>query len=127
MPGRSATWDRWLVWAKAPVTKGDDYVAITAKTTNIMKVAFANPQAATEVISVLNDVAGSGSPSSPVTPVALTFTAGGIPSAYTSPTGAVTIANSTTPTVVELLDYCNELRGNVAALEAVLLAQGLVT
>lgn len=45
----------------------------------------------------------------------ITPTSGSLP----TPNGAVTIADTTTPTVVELLEYCHELR-------AVLRTHGLV-
>lgn len=60
-------------------------------------------------------------------PIAVTFTAGGTPAVYTTPTGALTIAHSDVPTAVELLAYCNELRGNILQLQAILTAHGLST
>ncbi len=72
-----------------------------------------------------NQVLGAQQPAS--VPVALTFTAGGTPTVYTTPTGALTIAHSDIPTVVELLAYCNELRGNVLQLQAILTAHGIST
>lgn len=102
-------------------------MSLSGRTAQIIKVALADLDAAAELVAKINADPTSVSPSSPVTPVAVTFTAGGTPTVYTTPTGALTIANSTTPTVVELLAYCDELRGNIAELQAVLLAQGLVT
>jgi len=98
-------------------------MAISAYTQNVLKVALANPAASNELLGHLNE--SSGSPSTPVAPVAVTFTAGGTPTEYTTPAGSLTVGNSTTPTVVELLNYCNELRGNIAGINAILLAQGL--
>jgi hypothetical protein len=44
--------------------------------------------------------------------VAVTVTSGSLP----TPTGAFTIANSATPTVVELLRFCTELKAKLDAL-----------
>lgn len=48
----------------------------------------------------------------PIADIAVTVTSGSEP----TPNGAITIANSATPTVVELLEYCRELRAKVEAL-----------
>jgi len=58
-------------------------------------------------------------------PVVLTFTGGGIPAAYNAATGALTVANSAAPTSVELLAYCNELRGNITQLLSILQTHGI--
>lgn len=103
-------------------------MALSGTTRRIVTLALANVLAGKELCDAIDAASGDlGTPSTPVTPVAVTFTAGGTPSAYTAPTGAVTIANSTSPLVTELLDYCNELRGNIAEIQAVLLAHGLVS
>jgi hypothetical protein len=52
-----------------------------------------------------------------------TATSGSLPTAD----GAVTIADATTPTVVELLEYCTELRAKQAALITSLQAAGVLT
>ena len=54
---------------------------------------------------------------SATTPVT-TYTTGSAPAV----TGAQTIANSATPTVVELLKYCVELQAKINALEAAIKA-----
>lgn len=74
----------------------------------------------------VNNISVVGAQQTAVTPVAVTFTAN-TPATYGSPTGALTIADGTTPTVVELLKYIDEVRGNVVALQAVLHAHGLTT
>ncbi len=40
--------------------------------------------------------------------------------------GAITIANGGTPTVAELLEFCEELNAKITALTAVLAAYGMV-
>lgn len=74
----------------------------------------------------VNNVSVVGAQQTAVTPVAVTFTAS-TPATYGTPTGALTVADGTAPTVVELLKYCDELRGNIVALQAVLHAHGLTT
>lgn len=50
------------------------------------------------------------------TAVTATATTGTLP----TPNGAVVIANTATPTVVELLEYCTELNAKIAAITAAL-------
>lgn len=50
--------------------------------------------------------------------VTATYTSGSAPTV----TGAITIANSATPTVVELLKYCTELQAKINQLSAALKA-----
>lgn len=57
-----------------------------------------------------------------VADIVVTYTAGSAPAA----SGALTIANSATPTVVELLDFCEELNAKVKALTDILEAHGLM-
>jgi hypothetical protein len=57
--------------------------------------------------------------------VAVTFTAGGTPTLYTTPTNSMTIANSAAPTVVELQNFCCQLRGQLQSIQSILTAQGL--
>lgn len=47
-------------------------------------------------------------------PITVTASAGSLP----TPGGTVTIANTATPTVVELLDYCTELKAKLDAVVA---------
>lgn len=58
-----------------------------------------------------------------VADIVVTYTAGSAPAA----SGALTIANSATPTVVELLDFCEELNAKVKALADILEAHGLMS
>jgi hypothetical protein len=53
--------------------------------------------------------------------IAVTVTSG----TEATPNGALTIADITTPTVVELAEYCRELRAKVEALADVLQYHGL--
>lgn len=62
-----------------------------------------------------------GDRQSAVADITVTVTSGSEP----TPNGALTIADSTTPTVVELLEYCRELRAKVEALADVLQYHGL--
>lgn len=66
----------------------------------------------------------AGSPRKGVAAVAIatTYTSGSRPSV----TGAQTIANSSTPTVVELLKYCSELQAQIDAANAVLRSYGMI-
>lgn len=57
-----------------------------------------------------------------VADIVVTYTAGSAPAAG----GSLTIANSATPTVVELLDFCEELNAKVKAVCDVLEAHGLM-
>jgi hypothetical protein len=83
---------------------------------------MADRAVADELITEL-DLAG-GTPGTPVSPVAITWTASN-PS-YTA-TGALTIANGSTPTVVELQKFCLELLANVTQIQALLHAHGITT
>ena len=56
------------------------------------------------------------------TPIDTTYTSGSAPTASTSQT----IANSATPTVVELLQYCKNLENLVDKLTGALIAHGLM-
>lgn len=58
-----------------------------------------------------------------VADIVVTYTAGSAPAA----SGALTIANSATPTVAELLDFCEELNAKVKALSDILEAHGLMS
>lgn len=51
-----------------------------------------------------------------VAAITVTPTSGSLPTAN----GAVTIANTATPTVVELLEYCTELNAKINAIRAAL-------
>lgn len=102
-------------------------MSISGRTSRVLKQALADNQAGVEVVAALNaDTNATVTPSSHVTPVAVTFTAN-TPATYGSPTGALTVADGATPTVVELVKYCDELRKNILDISAVLLAQGLTS
>jgi hypothetical protein len=53
--------------------------------------------------------------------VTMTYTSGSAPAV----TGALTVANSATPTVVELLKYCTELQAKLTAINTILESHGL--
>lgn len=91
-----------------------------------IKSVFVTPAAAKEIETILSDVKSvvDITPSAAVVPVAVTFTAGA-PATYAAPSGTLTVALGGTPTVNELLDYCNDLRGNIVSIQAVLHAKGL--
>lgn len=55
----------------------------------------------------------NGTVNTGVAPVTVTYTSGSGPATN----GAVTIANSATPTVTELLEFCVELNAKIAALQ----------
>jgi hypothetical protein len=58
-----------------------------------------------------------------VADLTVTYTAGSAPAAG----GSLTVANSATPTVVELLDFCEELSAKIKALADILEAHGLMS
>ena len=58
-----------------------------------------------------------------VADITVTYTAGSAPAVD----GAITVANSATPTVVELLEFCEELKTKVNALADILEAHGLMS
>lgn len=99
-------------------------MAISQKLKNALKVAIVEPGAIKEIVTLLGGESSEpgSSPSTKQTDIAVTYTAGN-PSFVANQ--AITIAAGGTPTVVELLEYCNELRAQVVALNAILLAQGL--
>lgn len=55
--------------------------------------------------------------------ITVTVTSGSEP----TPNGAITIADGTTPTVAELLEYCRELRAKLEAVTTTLQYHGLIT
>ncbi len=93
----------------------------------VSQVTLYQPSCSAELNTILSTGKVLSVPQAPSVPVAVTFTAGGTPTEYTTPTGALTVANSAAPTAGELLKYCDELRGNVLQLQAILTAQGLTT
>ncbi len=102
-------------------------MALSSRTKLILTEALADQTAGNEVVNKLNSAvvsAYSPTPQAPVVPVAVTYTSGSAP---TITGDAITVADSTTPTVVELHAYCTALKANIASIEAVLLANGLVT
>lgn len=101
-------------------------MSLSGRTSRVLKQALADNQAGNEIVTSLNADAPGVSPSSHVTPVAVTFTAN-TPATYGTPTGALTVADGTTPTVVELVKYCDELRKNILDISAVLLAHGITS
>ena len=97
-------------------------MALSAHAQRILRDVFADPSTSKEVIDALG--ATMASKSSPVQPVAVTYTTGN-PN-YTA-SGAVTVANGASPTNAELLDIALELRANVASLQAILHSHGLTS
>lgn len=89
-----------------------------------LKNVFTHAGSAKEIETILSDVKSvvDITPSVAVVPVTIAYTASA--SAY-APTGALTIAAGATPTVVELLEFCLELKANIVSLQAVLHAKGL--
>lgn len=102
-------------------------MSLSSRTAQILTEALADLAAGTEVAAAINAAANTAVvPSTAVAPITVTFTAN-TPMTYTTPTGAFTVADGTAPTVVELLRFCDELRGKIIALQAVLHNQGLAT
>jgi hypothetical protein len=76
------------------------------------------PPLAKEVAAQI-EAEGSAKPQiTALTAMTVTATAGTLP----TPNGTVTIANATTPTVVELLEFCMELKAKLDAAVAALKA-----
>lgn len=63
----------------------------------------------------------AAAPSTAIADITVTVTSGTEP----TPNGAITIADATTPTVVELLEYCRELRAKVELLVDACAAHGI--
>lgn len=122
--------------------------ALSARSKRVWSTALCDPGALTETVALLNSTAGSlpqadlgttsiptfggvkvganqvlGARQTAVTPVAFSATTGSLPTAG----GTTVFSDTSTPTVVELLDAVVELRANVVALQAVLHAHGLTT
>ncbi|SIO38154.1 hypothetical protein SAMN05444166_4245 [Singulisphaera sp. GP187] len=98
-------------------------MALSSRLRNLLGIALADKAGAVELVTAV-DAAANGTPTAPsaaVAAITVTATTGVLPTAN----GTVTVADAATPTVVELLDYCTELKAKVAAINAVLLAQGL--
>jgi alanine dehydrogenase len=91
-------------------------MAVSQKTKRIVEQALADPAAAKELSDKLIQAKATAIAAITVTP-----TAGSLPTAN----GAVTIANTATPTVVELLEFCVELNAKVDALRAALTGAGV--
>jgi hypothetical protein len=68
-----------------------------------VEIAIADPDYGKEVADAID---GSIKKGTVIVPVAVTATTGTLP----TPNGATVIANTATPTVVELLDLCMELK-----------------
>lgn len=73
----------------------------------------------------VNSIQVVGSQQAAPTLVAVTFTANP-PANYATPTGSLTIANGSAPTVVELVEYCDELRASINNILTALAAHGLI-
>lgn len=101
-------------------------MALSEKASSVLGVALADIQATNEIVTILNaSAAGQAiAPSAAVVPPAITYTA--TASTYVAD-GTLTIAAGATPTVVELLNYCQELQRSITQLQAVLHAHGLTT
>jgi hypothetical protein len=84
---------------------------------------MANPAKGNALLADANDKPMISTQQTLVGDIAVTYTAGSAPAA----SGALTIANSATPTVVELLDFCEELNAKVVALTDILEAHGLMS
>lgn len=76
------------------------------------------PPLAKEVATQISGATATKSQVVALTPITVTATTGSLP----TPGGTVSIANTATPTVVELLDYCTELNTKLNALIAALKA-----
>ena len=76
-------------------------------------------QAAAKIVQVAQNALGQRASIAALTTLTVTATTGTLP----TPDGSVTIANAATPTVVELLEFCMELRAKVASLQTGIQAQ----
>jgi hypothetical protein len=91
---------------------------LSTRTEKILETALADKAAATELASAVNE---SVVPGAAIPALTVTATAGTLPVAN----GSVTVAAATTPTVNELLEYCQELNAKVNALRSALTAAGI--
>lgn len=76
------------------------------------------PELATEVASQIDGAVAAKSDVAALSDLTSTATSGTLPTAN----GSVTIADASTPTVAELLEFCVELQAKVAAITAALQA-----
>lgn len=76
------------------------------------------PQLATEVAAQINGATATKPAVVALTTNSVTATTGTLP----TPNGATVVANAATPTVVELLDLCMELKAKVDAIVAAMKA-----
>jgi len=84
---------------------------------------MANPQKSESMLADKNDKPMISTQQALVSSIAVTYTSGSAPAAG----GSLTIANSATPTVTELLDFCEELHAKQDAILAMLEAHGLMS
>jgi hypothetical protein len=84
-------------------------MAVSQKTKRIVEQALTDKAAAKELTDKLIQTKAAA-----IAAIVITPTTGSLP----TPNGAVTIANTATPTVVELLELCVELNAKVDALRA---------
>jgi len=83
---------------------------------------MANPSKESAAFADGNGKPLIGSRQTFVADIAVTYTAGAAP----TPDGLLTVANSATPTVVELLEYCAELDAKQKSILDILEAHGLM-
>lgn len=88
-----------------------------SNTTRLVELSMV-PPLAKEVASQIDDATSAKSQVVALTPLTVTATTGTLPAAG----GSVVIANTATPTVVELLDLCMELKAKQDAIVAALKA-----
>jgi hypothetical protein len=89
---------------------------LSTRTRQILESALCDKGAA-------NELAGAtlGAPGAAIAALTVTATAGTLPVAD----GTITVADAATPTVAELLQYCQELNAKINALRAALTAAGI--
>lgn len=102
-------------------------MALSGRTKRVLEQAMADKPSSDELYNAVNAASGDlGTPSTPVTPVVVTFTAN-TPASYGTPTNAVTVADGTALVAAEVFAYLDNLRANIASLQAILHAHGLTT
>lgn len=90
-------------------------MAVTADFSgNTIKAASFVNEAGTDVTTTPTETAAKVAAAAAVAAITVTPTSGSLPTAN----GAITIANTATPTVVELLEYCTELNAQLIAIKA---------
>jgi hypothetical protein len=98
-------------------------MALSGRTVAALNNAFGDYVASQEMVGVCGNASRLAAAQSPVVVVSVTATTHTLPTAD----GTLTVADATTPTVAELLEYCTELKANITTIKTILHTHGLTT